>query len=229
MALTISNYQYRLNDGDWVARAPASAASPLTLNGLEIGSAYEVSLRAVNTKGAGASSEAGSFSLPQQSIFVEAQEGNLTLAIETEAGSTCSIDPDKIGLRSAPAIEDNVELAYPNMLDFSLVRCATGESVDVRITLSEDPPVGSVPYKYTGGVWSIIEGATLSDRVIRYTLVDGGPLDESSIPGQIDDPATVAVPAAPIVPAAPVPLPLWLFAMLTGLLGWLGCRRLKLV
>lgn len=225
----ISNYQYRLNDGDWAARAPASAASPLTLNGLEIGSAYEVSLRAVNTKGAGASSEAGSFSLPQQSIFVEAQEGNLTLAIETEAGSTCSIDPDKIGLRSAPAIEDNVELAYPNMLDFSLVRCATGESVDVRITLSEDPPVGSIPYKYTGGVWSIIEGATLSDRVIRYTLVDGGPLDESSIPGQIDDPATVAVPAAPIVPAAPVPLPLWLFAMLTGLLGWLGCRRLKLV
>ena len=316
----ISNYQYRLNGGDWVARAPASAASPLTLEGLEIGSAYEVSLRAVNTKGAGASSEAGSFSLPQQSIFIEAQEGNLTLAIETVAGSTCSIDPDNLGLTSAPAIEDNVELAYPNMLDFSLIRCATGESVDVSITLSEDPPAGSVPYKYTDGQWSVIEGATLADRVIRYTLVDGGPLDSSSIAGQIDDPATVAVPsgkpeapknlsatagngeatvsftpggdsgfdlnnylysvdgvnyvpldpadtttpitipnltngegvsitlkarnseedsppsdpvvvvpAAPIVPAAPVPLPLWLFAMLTGLLGWLGCRRLKLV
>ncbi len=316
----ISNYQYRLNDGNWVAREPASAASPLTLKGLEIGSAYEVSLRAVNTKGAGASSEAGSFSLPQHSILVEGQEGNLTLAIETEAGSTCSIDPDNLGLTSAPAIEDNVELAYPNMLDFSLIRCGAGESVDVSITLSEDPPVGSVPYKYTDGVWSVIEGATLSDRVIRYTLVDGGPLDGSSIPGQIDDPATVAVssgkpeepralsatagngeatvsftpggdggfaltnylysvdgvnyvpldpadttspitipnltngegasitlkarnsqgdsppsdavvvvPAVPIVPAAPVPLPLWLFAMLTGLLGWLGCRRLKWV
>jgi hypothetical protein len=246
------------------------------------------------------------------------------LAIETVAGSTCSIDPDNLGLTGAPAIEDNVELAYPNMLDFSLIRCATGESVDVSITLSEDPPAGSVPYKYTDGQWSVIEGATLADRVIRYTLVDGGPLDESSIPGQIDDPATVAVPSgkpeapddlsataedngdatvsftpggdggsalinylysvdgvnylaldpadttspitisnltngegvsitlkarnsqgdspvsapvvvvvpnapvAPVVPVVPVPLPLWLLGMLTGLISWLGYRRLKL-
>ena len=81
------------------------------------------------------------------------------------------------------------------MLNFSLERCATGESVDVSITLSDDAPAGSVPYKYTDGQWSVIEGATLADRVIRYTLVDGGPLDSSSIAGQIDDPATVAVPS----------------------------------
>ena len=317
----ISNYQYRLNGGDWVARAPASAASPLTLEGLEIGSAYEVSLRAVNTKGAGAPSGAGQFSLSQKQIIVEADNGGtLTLAIETGAGSTCSINADSVALRPVPALQANVTRSYVNMLNFSLERCATGESVDVIITLSDDAPAGSVPYKYTDGQWSAIEGATLTDRVIRYPLVDGGPLDESSIPGQIDDPATVAVPSGkpeapddlsatagngeasvsftpggdggfaltnylysvddvnyvpldpadttspitipnltngegvsitlkarnsegdspasePVVvvpvataaPVVPVPLPLWVFAMLTGLISWLGYRRLKRV
>lgn len=317
----ISNYQYRLNGGDWVARAPASSASPLILEGLEIGFAYEVSLRAVNTKGAGASSGAGRFSLAQTQMIVESDTGGtLTLAIETVAGSTCSINADSVALSPVPAVQANVTRSYVNMLNFSLERCATGESVDVSITLSDDPPVGSVPYKYTDGQWSVIEGATLTDKVIRYTLVDGGPLDESSIPGQIDDPATVAVPSgkpeapddlsatagngeatvsftpggdggsaltnylysvddvnyvaldpadttspititnltngegvsitlkarnsqgdspvsepvvvvpvAPAAPVVPVPLPLWLFAMLTGLISWLGYRRLKLV
>ena len=317
----ISNYQYRLNDGDWVARAPASSASPLTLEGLEIGSAYEVSLRAVNTKGAGASSGAGQFSLAQKQMIVESDTGGtLTLAIETVAGSTCSINADSVALSPVPAVQANVTRSYLNMLNFSLERCATGESVDVTLTLSDDAPAGSVPYKYTDGQWSVIEGATLTDKVVRYTLVDGGPLDESSIPGQIDDPATVAVPSgkpeapddlsatagngeatvsftpgddggsaltnylysvddvnyvaldpadttspititnltngegvsitlkarnsqgdspvsepvvvvpvAPAAPVVPVPLPLWLFAMLTGLISWLGYRRLKLV
>jgi hypothetical protein len=317
----ISNYQYRLNDGDWVARAPASSASPLTLEGLEIGSAYEVSLRAVNTKGAGASSGAGQFSLAQKQMIVESDTGGtLTLAIETVAGSTCSINADSVALSPVPAVQANVTRSYLNMLNFSLERCATGESVDVTLTLSDDAPAGSVPYKYTDGQWSVIEGATLTDKVVRYTLVDGGPLDESSIPGQIDDPATVAVPSgkpeapddlsatagngeatvsftpgddggsaltnylysvddvnyvaldpadttspititnltngegvsitlkarnsqgdspvsepvvvvpvAPAAPVVPVPLPLWLFAMLTALISWLGYRRLKLV
>ena len=315
----ISNYQYRLNDGDWVARAPVSAASPLTLEGLEIGSAYEVSLRAVNTKGAGASSGAGQFSLAQKQTIVESDTGGtLTLAIQTVAGSTCSINADSVALSPVPAVQANVTRSYVNMLNFSLERCATGESVDVTLTLSDDAPAGSVPYKYTDGQWSVIEGATLTDKVVRYTLVDGGPLDESSIPGQIDDPATVAVPSgkpeapddlsatagngeatvsftpgddggsaltnylysvddvnyvaldpadttspititnltngegvsitlkarnsqgdspvsepvvvipvAPAAPVVPVPLPLWLFAMLTGLISWLGYRRLK--
>jgi hypothetical protein len=318
----ISNYQYRLNDGDWVARTPASSASPLILEGLEIGFAYEVSLRAVNTKGAGASSGAGRFSLAQKQMIVEADTGGgtLTLAIETVAGSSCSINADSVALSPVPAVQANVTRSYVNMLNFSLERCATGESVDVSITLSDDAPAGSVPYKYTDGQWSVIEGATLTGKVIRYTLVDGGPLDESSIPGQIDDPATVAVPSgkpeapddlsatagngeatvsftpggdggsalinylysvddvnyvaldpadttspititnltngegvsitlkarnsqgdspasepvvvvpvAPAAPVVPVPLPLWLFAMLTGLISWLGYQRLKLL
>jgi hypothetical protein len=318
----ISNYQYRLNDGDWVARTPASSASPLILEGLAIGSAYEVSLRAVNTKGAGASSGAGRFSLAQKQMIVEADTGGgtLTLAIETVAGSSCSINADSVALSPVPAVQANVTRSYVNMLNFSLERCATGESVDVSITLSDDAPAGSVPYKYTDGQWSVIEGATLTGKVIRYTLVDGGPLDESSIPGQIDDPATVAVPSgkpeapddlsatagngeatvsftpggdggsalinylysvddvnyvaldpadttspititnltngegvsitlkarnsqgdspasepvvvvpvAPAAPVVPVPLPLWLFAMLTGLISWLGYQRLKLL
>jgi uncharacterized membrane protein YvlD (DUF360 family) len=47
----------------------------------------------------------------------------------------------------------------------------------------------------------------------------------------VSAPVVVVVPnapVAPVVPVVPVPLPLWLLGMLTGLISWLGYRRLKL-
>ena len=192
----ITNYEYSLNGGDWTARSPASTASPLAIDGLDNGLTYMISLRAVNAEGAGANSDIHYFKLPLiQSVVTAPDGGSLQLEIEAQPGSTCGIDRNSLALVPAPALDGNVISAYPNMLDFTLVNCAPGESVEVAITLSRDPPENSIAYKYTNGVWSAIQGATLVNRVMRYTLQDGGPLDESPFAGTIEDPAAIAVPS----------------------------------
>ena len=57
---------------------------------------------------------------------------------------------------------------------------------------------------------SEIAGASMAGGVVRYTVTDGGPLDEDGlVNGAIVDPVLVAVPADVVVPpsqaATPVP------------------------
>jgi titin len=52
----ITNYEYRLNSGSWVAFSPASTSSPLQITGLTSGVSYAINIRAVNLAGGGASS-----------------------------------------------------------------------------------------------------------------------------------------------------------------------------
>lgn len=52
----ITNYEYRLNGGSWIARNPASIYGPIEITGLTNGTLYSVELRAVNTAGGGAAS-----------------------------------------------------------------------------------------------------------------------------------------------------------------------------
>ena len=50
----VLNYEYSLDDGaTWTARAPASASSPMVVDGLIDGNAYPMRLRAVNVAGPG--------------------------------------------------------------------------------------------------------------------------------------------------------------------------------
>lgn len=53
---SITNYEYQLDGGAWVPRAPVSATSPLVLTGLTNGQQYEVRIRAVNGVGSGTQS-----------------------------------------------------------------------------------------------------------------------------------------------------------------------------
>ena len=193
----ITNYEYSLSGGaDWTARVPASTSSPLTLDGLINGQTYMISLRAVNDEGAGPDSGIQYFKVPLLESIIETPSGaSLELEITAQPGSNCGIDINSLALVPVPAIDENVTSAYPNMLDFTLVNCEDGESVEVEITLSQDPPANGIPYKYTNGRWSAIAGATLANRVMRYTLTDGDVLDESPFAGTIEDPAAIAVPS----------------------------------
>ena len=54
-----TNYEYSIDGGStWVARSPASTASPLTISGLNNCSSYSIALRAVNSSSQSASSTA---------------------------------------------------------------------------------------------------------------------------------------------------------------------------
>ncbi len=55
----ITNYEYSVDGGaTWVARNPASTASPISITGLTNCQTYSVAIRAVNTDGSGVASEA---------------------------------------------------------------------------------------------------------------------------------------------------------------------------
>ena len=53
----ILNYQYQLDEGEWVAFDPADTLPPVTVDGLTNGETYVLTLRAVNAIGAGEASE----------------------------------------------------------------------------------------------------------------------------------------------------------------------------
>jgi hypothetical protein len=82
----ISNYQYSTDSGTtWSAFSPASSSSPLVITGLANGTTYQVSVKAVNTQGAGPPSavvEAMVFTVPCAPTISSATPGlgQLTIA-----------------------------------------------------------------------------------------------------------------------------------------------------
>ncbi len=55
----ITNYEYSVNNGtSWTTRSPASVNSPVSITGLTNRTSYQVKLRAVNSAGTGAASDA---------------------------------------------------------------------------------------------------------------------------------------------------------------------------
>ena len=87
---TLSNYEYQLNGGDWVAFDPAITSSPATISGLSNGTDYSVKLRAVSEGGAGDPSNAKTgnpFTAPSAPTVTAIQEtdGSLIIAFEPPA------------------------------------------------------------------------------------------------------------------------------------------------
>jgi mucin-19 len=58
---TITNYEYNIDGGSFIALSPADATSPITISGLSQAVSYTVTLRAVNIVGAGPASAGVSF------------------------------------------------------------------------------------------------------------------------------------------------------------------------
>jgi hypothetical protein len=192
----ITNYEYQIDAVGWKALSPASTSNSFTITGLENGQTYTVSVRAINAKGSGANSTPVTATLQRQQVTISTDGGEtIDLEISSESGgrltTNCSIA--SWALIPAPALEANVESAYANMFDFTLENCAPGETVGIAITLSQDPPANSIPYKYDGGQWRVIEDATITGRKILYNLTDNGPLDADPTAGKMDDPVAVAV------------------------------------
>ena len=158
----------------------------------------------------------------------EATSGDVALqTIPPTANSSCSID----SLTVADVDTESPWVAVNGIgkgISFALSGCDTSnlETLSIRIDLGTAPAEGSVAMKIdSDGNWSEIEGATIEDSVVTYTITDNGPLDEDPDPGKIGDPVTVAVPY--VAPALPVPtLSALLLGLLSLLLSLFGYRRL---
>ena len=88
----ITNYQYSLNSGSWIALSPAGSTSPITISGLTNGSVYSVRLRAINGAGdgLGAVSEPVTVTpagVPSAPTSLVATPGNGSATIAFTAGS----------------------------------------------------------------------------------------------------------------------------------------------
>ena len=158
----------------------------------------------------------------------EETSGEVTLqTTPSAANSSCTID----SLAVATAATESPGVAVNGIgkgISFALSGCDTSnlETLSIRIDLGIAPAEGSVAMKIdSDGNWSEIEGATIEDSVVTYTITDNGPLDQDSDTGTMADPVTVAVPYS--APALPVPaLPALLLGLLSLLMGLLGYRRL---
>ena len=81
----LSNIEYQLNAGAWVARTPASTASPLLITGLSNATTYEVRIRGVNAAGTGAASNAVSgtpFTVPSAPNVFLATGGYRSVSVQ---------------------------------------------------------------------------------------------------------------------------------------------------
>ena len=89
----ITNYEYQLDGGSWVALSPAVTLSPFTITGLDNGTAYSVKIRAVNSAGGGTASNAKSATpalLSQATLSIVSPSSVVagsTLELATSGGS----------------------------------------------------------------------------------------------------------------------------------------------
>lgn len=88
----ITNYEYSIDNGaSWIARSPASAASPIVITGLTNGTDYAIKLRAVNSGGDGTASSAVSatpLATPGAPTGLAATVGDRSVSIAFTAGAS---------------------------------------------------------------------------------------------------------------------------------------------
>jgi hypothetical protein len=126
-------------------------------------------------------------------------------------------------------LNGRIVLVRDELLNFTIGGCDPDPltAIPVAITVQGSAlPAGAFAAKVddAGESGTQIPGATVTGNTIRYTLTDNGSLDLDPDAGELRDPVAVGI----ILPVLPVPIPYWALALLTGLLGWLGYRRLRL-
>ena len=159
-------------------------------------------------------------------------DGHLIEIIPPE-GSSCSLDI----VETRPAYDyPGWTLVVDQLLRFTVTECEPGVTLGVRITARDSLslPEGSIATKTSGDAGDslrAIPGSSITGQVIEYELTDNdGDLDLDPRDGELEDPLTVALDGGSgiFVPLIPVPIPFWVLGLLSGLMVWLGYRRLSL-
>jgi hypothetical protein len=153
--------------------------------------------------------------------------------------SSCKLSGQPV-VAAAPTPPAGITLSFANTVGFTVIDCDRNpntsypEKLTVTIDVGQDIAADAQLYKVSdAGAWAVIEDAVITGQTVTYSITDDGELDQDKTPGTLRDPVALAFPegeAPPpeVKPVLPVPLPLWLLAALTGLMGGLGYRRLRL-
>ncbi len=160
--LPIRTYEYSLDGGSsWTARAPEAASSPLKLTGLANGTTYQVVLRAVNAKGAGAASNVVAMtvlSLPAAPVlsgigpgdgvarvaFTQAHTGGLPLTgyeYSLDGGAWQAFSP---GVTQSPATIANLDNGVPFAVRLRAVNARGPSAASGSLTVTPSAPAGSL-------------------------------------------------------------------------------------
>ncbi|MEG0920126.1 MAG: choice-of-anchor U domain-containing protein [Comamonas sp.] len=141
-----------------------------------------------------------------------------TLELRVSAPELCTLADAK---RSPVPANAPADLAFPfGSLGFALQGCQVpGFSADIALQDASIPADAQLWKHHSAtGKWSRVN-ASISAGQIRYTVTDGGELDEDgTVNGAIVDPVVIGVPRAtpPVIPANAQSVPVW------GALSWLA-------
>jgi hypothetical protein len=137
----------------------------------------------------------------------------------------------------APTPPAGITLSFANTVGFTVIDCdressdSYPETLTVKIDVGQAIAADAKLYKISdAGAWAVVQDAVITGQTVTYSITDDGDLDQDKTRGTLRDPVALAFPEgeAPAKPLIPVPIPYWVLALLSGLMGWLGYRRLRL-
>ena len=151
--------------------------------------------------------------------------------------SSCKVSGQPV-VAAAPTPPAGITLSFANTVGFTVIDCDRNpntsypEKLTVKIDVGQAIAADAKLYKISdAGAWAVIEDAVITGQTVTYSITDDGELDQDQTPGILRDPVALAFPTSDEgagSPVLPVPLPLWLLAVLSVLIGGLGYRRLHI-
>jgi hypothetical protein len=228
----ITGYTVTCNPGAFSA---SGAASPLTVTGLVVGTAYSCSVSATNAAGTGLASA----TVTVTPIAVNTSytgpsptgPGTITASF-SGGGATCTYTVSRFiplvgDAASPPAGSAPADVIFPQgLFDFTVNGCTPGGSITMTITYPNALPAGTQYWKYgptasnTAAHWYLLP-ATIAANTATFTIADGGLGDDDLTAN-----GTIVDQGGPgFGPSAATQVPTlseWALLMLALLIGFMG-------
>jgi predicted RNA-binding protein with TRAM domain len=168
----ITNFEYKVDDGSWVALSPAVTVGPIVVTGLTNGVSYSVQIRAVNAVGDGVASEAVTFTLAEievPSVSTETPAPVESVVLELPTSPTPLIPDTTLSLGEPVTLEFGgfVPGEFVQLIVASTPRIISSGYADSegKIRLS-----GSLPTDLAAGEHSLALYAPESGRGVRQPI-----------------------------------------------------------
>jgi hypothetical protein len=216
--------------GGGTATTVSTVSSPVTVEGLSNGTAYQCSVSANNLAGSSAPALAPNATpVTLTLISLQSAVGPITLSIPP-SGANCGFTEASAvqpGTLAAAPLPPNYVFPY-GLVRFKITGCAAGASIAVDIKFPGAVSAAAQYWKFnsTSGLWYQLPFTLVSLDTIRMMLTDGGIGDDDGVAdGTISDPGGLAdLFITPVVPTVNLYL-LCLMAMLLALSSVLALRK----